>query len=80
VAVYSILRQVLVKLQAAYNQTPTLQLTAEQAERLCEAEAHICLAALDALVMAGILSVQDGVYVRTPASPAESSRVRQAMP
>jgi hypothetical protein len=56
---------VLQRLRAEYLEMPGLRLTAEQMQRLCGIEKHMCQSILDALIEAKFLCANpDGTYVR----------------
>ena len=58
-------KTMLTRIRGEYLEMPGLQLTLEQAQRLCGVELTLCKAVLDALVDAKFLCVKsNGVYAR----------------
>jgi len=70
-------KTMLTRIRGEYLEMPGLQLTLEQAQRLCGVELTLCKAVLDALVDAKFLCVKsNGVYARL--TDGEVSRLRPA--
>jgi hypothetical protein len=71
-------RAVLPTLQKEYSALPTLRLTTHQAARLCNGESQVCQMALDVLVRAGVLVVDNGAYIRAGAVASPGNDVDDA--
>jgi len=60
------------RVRAEFLEMPGLRLSAEQIQRLCGIEEHLCVAVLDALVEARFLSANaNGTYTRATEGPFE---------
>ncbi len=57
-------RDVQARIRAEYDEMPGLNLTLPQASRLFDCDATTCTRALMQLIAKGVLSVDEGVFVR----------------